>query len=456
MALFVLLIFLGVCAVVIYFRQKSGSQGSWVQFFAKGTDAGFSMKEIELLRKLATKCNLEEPSSLFWSQNQLDQCIRTLVKLQQGGGTEEDIGDQDFLSRLYEYRKKIEMEKPRIKNGISNSRQISEGQNLRVLVPGVGVFRSQVIRNTPQNVTISRPVNDKVSSTISWIGTKMSVYFWREDDAGYVFDSEAIDEVFARGISSLKITHSDSLYRTQKRKSIRIKMHKPAYLYLMRPEEEPGKIETVPGARCFMEDLSDTGCAVLVGGQAAAGMRIKVQFALNGTPICMSGTVRSVDFKEAVQRSLLHVEADPLARYAQNKILGEVFGMQGEAEDDLPYRIPNEAAEGMGNGPAAEIPNIVSLGPDQVPGGAAAAGGLNGGASQEPPAGASQVVPAVKPAAFTPPSPVFVPGNATASGVGAELPLAAGAEGVHPLEPGRPALDDEPPLIPFPPEGDIL
>jgi c-di-GMP-binding flagellar brake protein YcgR len=449
MAFFVLFILCGACAVLIYFRQKSGAQGSWVQFFAKGTDAGFSMREIELLRKLATRCNLEEPSSLFWSQNQLDQCIRTLVKLQQTGAAGEDMGDQNFLSRLYEYRKKIEMEKPRIKNGISNSRQISEGQNLRVLVAGVGVFRSQVIRNTPQNVTISRPVNEKVSSTISWVGTKMSVYFWREDDAGYVFDSEAIDEVFARGISSLKITHSDSLYRTQKRKSIRIKMHKSAYLYMMGPDEESGKIETVPGIRCFMEDLSDTGCAVLVGGQAAAGMRIKVQFALGDTPICMSGTVRSVEFKEAVQRSLLHVEADPLPRYAQNKILGEVFGMGGDTEDDLPYRTSGEAAgavEGAGPGPGAEIPGLAGLGPDQMPGGQAVPGGM-------PTAEAAG--PATLSPAFTPLAPpVFVPDNSAAPGVGSELPLAAGAEGASPLGPSVP--DGDPPLIPFPPEGDIL
>jgi c-di-GMP-binding flagellar brake protein YcgR len=412
MALLILLIFCGVCAVLVYSSRKSGAQGSWVQFFAKGTDAGFSLREIELLRKLASRCNLQEPTSLFWSRTQLDQCIRTLVRAQKNGGEGEDLGDQDFLFKLYEYRKKIEMEKPGIKNGISNSRQIADGQNLRILVPGTGVFRSQVVRNTPQNISISRPVNDKVSPNFSWIGTKMSVYFWREDDAGYVFDSEAIDEVFSKGISSLKITHSDSLYRTQKRKSIRIKMHKPAYLYLLEPNESPGKVETAPGARCFMEDLSDTGCAVIIGGQAAAGMRIKVQFALNGAPICMSGTVRSVDYKEALQRSLLHVEADPLPLYAQNKILGEVFGMQEDNEDDLPYRVSDDDSAAV-NGPAAlaEVPDL----------------------SEESPA-----VPNV-----------LAAGDAFgAPGISTPLPLAAGAEGS--------ALGDEPPLMPFPPEGGIL
>jgi c-di-GMP-binding flagellar brake protein YcgR len=392
MALLVLLFFCGFCAAIIFFHRRSGSQGSWVQFFAKGTDAGFSIREIELLRKLAVLCNLEEPSALFWSQFQLDQCIRALVNAQRNGASAEEFGDENFLFRLYEYRKKIEMEKPKIKNGISNSRQIGEGQNLRILVPGNGVFRSQVIRNSPQNLTISRPLNDRVGSNFSWTGTKMSVYFWREDDAGYVFDSAALDEVFVKGISSLKISHSDSLYRTQKRRSIRIKIHKPAYLYLMRPEEESGKAETIPGAKCFLEDLSDTGCALTIGGQAAAGTRIKVQFALSGTPICMCGTIRSVDYQEAVQCSLLHMEADPLPRYAQNKILGEVFGMQND-EEDLPYRISDEA-------------DIA------VPGGVEAG------------------VPALE-----------------------ELPMAAGAEGAIT---GGSALNNEPPLIPFPLEGDIL
>jgi c-di-GMP-binding flagellar brake protein YcgR len=415
MALLVFIIFCGVCAVIVYFSRKSGARGSWIQFFAKGTDSGFSIREIELLRKLAIKCNLREPSSLFWSQDQLDTCIRALVRAQKNGGEEEDMGGQDFLSKLYEYRKKIEMEKPGVKNGISNSRQISEGQHLRILVPGTGVFRSQVIRNTSENIAVSRPVNDKVGSGFSWTGIKVSVYFWRENDAGYVFDTEVLDEIFSKGISSLKISHVNSLYRTQKRKSIRVKINKPAYLYLLGPDEDAGKIETVPGAKCILDDLSETGCAVLIGGQAAAGMRIKVQFALDGTPICMGGTVRSVDYKEALQRSLLHVEADPLPLYAQNKIMGEVFGMQADDDDEFPYKLPGDTSAAV-SGPAG-APDLLGDMPK----------------NNRPDAGT----------AFT------APRDSAAEA----LPLAAGAEANPALDP---LLGDEPPLIPFPPEGGIL
>jgi c-di-GMP-binding flagellar brake protein YcgR len=333
--------------MLILSRSGKEKSSSWIQFYAKGKDSGFSFKEIELLRRLAVKSNLEDPASLFWSQNQLDVCIRSMVRNMHRSGDGGDESSQDFLSKLYDYRKKIEMEKPKVKNGISDSRQISDGQVLRVLVSGSGVFKSQVVKNTNQYMTISRPSSNKLPGTFSWTGLKISVYFWREDDAGYVFDTDVLDEVYSKGIASLKISHAESLFRTQKRKSVRVKLHKSAFLYLLANEEDAGKLEINPGLKCFLEDLSDTGCAVTVGGKAAADLRIKVQFALNNTPIVMSGTVRSVEFKEDVNRSLLHVEADPLPIETRNQILGEVFGMLPEDEEDLPFRLLDEEASGM-------------------------------------------------------------------------------------------------------------
>jgi c-di-GMP-binding flagellar brake protein YcgR len=330
---------------ILILSMKDKKKTGWIQFFAKGKDSGFSFREIELLHKLAVKSKLEDPSSLFVSQNQLDTCIRSLVKTMRLTGAGDDKGNQDFLSKLYDYRKKIEMEKPKMKNGISNSRQISDGQNLRILIEGKGVFKSQIIKNVNHYLTISRPTSGKLPGSFSWLGQKLSVYFWREEDAGYVFDTEIVDEVFSKGIASLKINHPPSLFRTQKRKSIRLKMHKAAFLYPVTNEEDLNRIETNPGLKCFLKDLSDTGCAVTVGGKAAAGLRIRVQFALNHVPICMSGTVRSLEYKEDVNRSVLHIEADPLPIEIRNMILGEVFGMLPEEEEDLPFRLLGEEAD---------------------------------------------------------------------------------------------------------------
>jgi c-di-GMP-binding flagellar brake protein YcgR len=346
------LVIIAVSGIIMLILSRSGKKesASWFQFYAKGKELGFSFKEIELLRRIAVKVNLEDPVSLFESQTQLDMCIRSMVKTMRLSGGEDDQNTQDFLSKLYDFRKKIEIEKPRIKNSIFDSRQIGDGQVLRILVSGSGVYKSQIVKNTNQYLTISRPVSNKLSGSFSWTGLKIAVYFWRADDAGYVFDSEVLDEVYSKGIASLKISHAESLFRTQKRKSVRIKLHKSAFLYLLPGEEDANRFETNPGLKCLLEDLSDTGCAVTIGGKAVAGMRVKTQFALNNTPVVMGGTVRNVEFKEDINRSLLHIEADPLPIEIRNRILGEVFGMLPEEEEDLPFRLLEGEAAGLASG----------------------------------------------------------------------------------------------------------
>ncbi|MCL1815457.1 MAG: PilZ domain-containing protein [Treponema sp.] len=339
--------------VLILSQSNKDKRKSWVQFFAKGKDAGFSFREIDLLRRLAVKNALADPTALFWSQSQLDTCIRNLVRSSRlAGGADQPT--QDFLSKLYDYRKKIEMEKPRIKNGITDSRQIEEGQTMRILVNGQGVFPSKLVKNIGQYLTIARPSSPNLPTSFSWTGMKLSIYFWREDDAGYVFDTEVHDEVFSKGTPSLKISHAENLFRTQKRRSIRIKTHKAAFLYILDSSEPSTDIEMNPGLKSFVEDISDSGCAILIGGKAAAGLRIKVQFILNNMPICISGTVRSLDYHEEENKSVLHVEADTLPIHTRNHILGEVFGMLPEEEEELPFQVLDEEAVGEANATVPE------------------------------------------------------------------------------------------------------
>ena len=319
----------------------------WVKFLAKGKDEGFSMKEIELLHELAIKSKLEEPTALFFSQERLDECIKSLVKTMRLSGKENGKDEHDFLSKLYDYRHKIEMEKPRNKHGISNSRQISEGQHFRVMLKGIGVFQAHIITNNSQHMAISKPVSEKheLPESFSWKGESLSIYFWRNEDAGYTFNSTVQEEMFSKGLPCLKISHSESLNRTQKRKSIRVRVQKPAFLYPITHEDDAGKPEVVSGIKCVLQDLSDTGCAVSVGGKASTNMRLKIQFVLNNSVICMSGTVRSLKYNEEQQKSLVRIESDPLPIEMRNHVMGEIFGMLPEGDDDLPFNMLGEEAD---------------------------------------------------------------------------------------------------------------
>jgi len=335
-----------ILAAFFFTRKKKENSGSWIQFFAKGKDAGFSMREMEQLRRLVVSCNITDPSLIFTSQKHLETCIRSVVNAVRMSGESEDPGIQDFLSRLFDYCKELGMRNSDKKFTITTSRQITEGQTLRILVPGTGVFKSEVVKNFGNYLTISRPSNSKVSGNMQWYGLKISVYFWREDDAGYVFDTEVTDEVFSKGISSLKIAHNDSLFRTQKRKSLRVKVRKPAFVYMIN-DIDPHKMEKAPGLKCMLEDISDTGCAFRVAGQATSGLRFKVQFSLDRIPVCMPGTVRSVEYHQEVNTSLVRMEADTLPTVTRNHILCEVFNMLPEDDEELPFRVMEEEVDAL-------------------------------------------------------------------------------------------------------------
>jgi len=350
-------------------KKKEGmGGGNWVQFISMGKEAGFSFKEVEMLRQITVQCSIEDSCSIYTSMDKLDQCIRAIVRNIRMSGESEDQGIQDFLSRLYDYRKKIESDDHSSSSGISNSRQMTDGQVLKILVSGGGVYKSQIIKNSSQFMTISRPVNTKAAAPTSWQGTKISVYFWRENDAGYVFDTEVKEEVIALGVSALKIAHSDSLFRTQKRRSTRMKMNKQAFLYLLKDDKPSYKLELDPGLRCILEDLSDTGCAVVVAGKTESGLRVKIQFALDNVPICLSGVIRSTGFKADTNRSVLRIEADPMPMDIRNLILGQMFGASQDDDDDLPFRVLDDEAAKMNinDKPMIEDPFIADAAADAV------------------------------------------------------------------------------------------
>jgi len=347
-----------ICAYFITQYKREGS-GSWIQFFAKGKEAGFTIKDLEHLRRLVSSCNIHDPMAIFKSHKQFELIIRSMINTVRLSGERDDPNVQLFLSKLFDYFKKIEMQTAEVKTRITTTRQISEGQILRVLVTGTGVYKSEVIKNVGNYLTISRPVNTKSNSSMQWHGLRISVYFWREDDAGYVFDTDVSDEVFSKGISSLKIEHNDSLFRTQKRKSMRIKFQKPAFLYLVNDSDNPHRLETAPGLRCMLDDISDTGCSFKVNGQATSGLRLKVQFSLDRIPVCMPATVRSVEYNKETNSSLVRMEADPLPLATRNHILSEVFNLLPEEdEEELPFRVLEEEADAAYNTDEKEALNV--------------------------------------------------------------------------------------------------
>jgi c-di-GMP-binding flagellar brake protein YcgR len=315
--------------------MRGAKRYSWAEFFLKAREAGLSLSEARQLREAAVLAGLADPTNILWSPRDMDKAITVLSATLKREGRDRGREGIVLMDRVYSLRKSIEFEQPRFKYGLRSSRQIGAGQRLRVLVHGVGVFNATVIDNNARYLVVSYPLGGRLPKTWVWKGKKVSVYFWRREDAGYVFDSYVIDDLRIRSVPVLQVSHSEALLRTQKRKSVRVRSKIPAYLYILkRIEGAYEKPERVPGLRAVVQDLSEDGAAVAIGGKGKPGLQVKLQFGLEERSVVMSGTVRSVDFDAEANRSVLHVQAITPSPRMRNAIRSFVYNIRGD--DDVP------------------------------------------------------------------------------------------------------------------------
>jgi c-di-GMP-binding flagellar brake protein YcgR len=326
--IFVLLIIL-----IVVLRRMGGGNFPWVQFYAKGRESGFAMNEIHLLRKVAVENRLENPTSLFWSIKQLDRSIKgTIIRFRNEGGLTDEINVK-FLSKLFDFRRRVELNLPKFKLGLKSSRKIAPHQRIKINLPGAGTYTASVVENLRRYLAISYPEGPVLPDGFDWKGQEINVFFWRGDDAGYVFDSTVLEDYSEKNYAILHIGHSDNLVRSQKRSSVRVDLNKPAYLYLLKSIADANdKEEKTAGLRCRIIDVSEGGAALMIGGKAKVGIAVKLQFNLASYKIRMCGTVKGVSFNPKKNQSILHLQAVSLHPVIRNQLLSFVYNIFGERE----------------------------------------------------------------------------------------------------------------------------
>lgn len=327
----VLFLFFVVVAVrlIVVFRDK-------IRFFATGSDKGFSFSEIRSLWRLAESAGVEEPESLFYSHNLVDDAITRFIAECEEAGTVSSRSNQEFLKKLYAYRTRISLEHED-KRGLDSTKYLDSGQKVRLILPGHGVFQSEIVGNeadiiirTPtQNGSIVIPGED-------WVDRKISVYLWRKGDAAYVFDSVVLGTTFRNGVTALRISHSHELLRTQKRRSIRAVCSIECRLYFLgEGDVDYDAVEEGAGYKCLIEDVSEDGALVRVGGKGVRDSQIKLQFTIGDDLVVMFGIVRAVEYDKARNESKLHFECIHLDDKMRNQVLGYVYKVLPEKEREV-------------------------------------------------------------------------------------------------------------------------
>lgn len=304
-----------------------------IEFYSVGLDSKFTWSEISMLWKLGKDTNMSEPLSLFFSVKSLSNCISNIIETSKKDGTENSPQVQLFLEKLYKLRTKIELATDS-KRGLDSSRTLDNNQKIRIVLKGSGLFASKIINNGSE-IVVSMPLQDgKVKlQPKQWEGKNISVYLWRKGDAGYVFDTKVVHTGLFYGMPVLFLQHSKNILRVQKRKSFRTECHIEAQLYIIKSEvTDYSTVETAPGYRCLIEDISSDGALMRIGGKGVANVQMKIQFELEGTLIIMYAVVRSVEYNATNNQSRLHMECIHLEPAMRNAILTFVYKIIPEDE----------------------------------------------------------------------------------------------------------------------------
>ena len=351
--------------------RKGVGRINWVEFYSMGKDAGFSFREINLLRKAAVVNRHQKPSSLFWSVEVLDKSLAGIHKTMEA---EKDPDEKEYLEflleKMYKYRKKIEFQKPRYKQGLESTWDIPINQVLKLKVEMVGVYECSVIENNKTYMLVTYPKGPPLPVGFSWREKNLNVYFWKKEDAGYFFQARIMEGYPDRDFKTLRMTQSDVVLRSQKRRSVRSSCRIPAQLYPLKSvKSSPPVPESVPGLRCLLKDLSEDGAALMIGGRGEKNMALKFQFPLFGKTAVMRGVVRTVDYDRGKNLSLLHIQAvepDEESRYLILSFVYDIFRgekKKGPAAEPVEEPAPPSAGE---SGEPKESEGAVEAAPGPV------------------------------------------------------------------------------------------
>jgi c-di-GMP-binding flagellar brake protein YcgR len=254
-------------------------------FRRTGKAVGLTSAQVETLENLVRVTRVKQPFLVFTSAGLLDD---TLKKGLYSIDAARDLSDEERENRrtvFFQIKQAIEGN-ARKGAALGSTTFLRPGQVLSITPEGGAPFSSKVVSNMKDFLTTSVPAMPAGGESRWMRGTKLSVYFWRESDAGYSFVSKVLGYDTVKGIPSVLIQHSRTLRREQRRRNRRRELLRPCFCYPIRiaetgegrKTERKAVVEQSQRSLGTIVDLSAGGCAIQTSTPAEKGRLIMVEF----------------------------------------------------------------------------------------------------------------------------------------------------------------------------------
>lgn len=352
------IIILSIIVILSFFAFMLTGAGSkisdFLAFFTEGKDIGFSNSDLLLLWRTAKYVGLEEKKQLFWSVSALDECIKFIARQVDNPVSNSSAEEmQKILNGLYSYRTKIELEQVQKKRSLESTYEICPGQICIILVPGKLTVYAKLVKNNKDSLRFALfDASSARAASLNWKNKDVRIYFWKQNDAGYIFSSAVINSESFEDRYELTVKHSEKIVRTQKRKSVRVSCNFEALIFPLQNSQPYDSVYlNSGGVKCTINDISEDGAMFFVKGKGANGVKLKLQFKIKNEPIVMCGKIVRFVYDELMNKSRVHFQCEFLEQKTKNSILSYVYNIA--SEDNVAF-ISHEFNENENS----EIPKI--------------------------------------------------------------------------------------------------
>jgi c-di-GMP-binding flagellar brake protein YcgR len=341
-------------------RPRSASdtaQYSSAQFKKAGRTMGLNAQQVDMLENLVRLCKVKQPFLVYTSAGLLDD---TLKKGLYSLDNSREISEADRESRrslIFQIKQTVERN-ARKGAALGSTNFLKPGQPLTITPEGSSPFSSKVISNMKDFLTVAAPTLPAGSDTRWMRGTTLSVYLWRENDAGYSFPSKILGYDTVKGVPSVLIQHAKTLRREQRRRSRRRELMRPCFYYPIRITEtgEGRKTERKAVVERDMRtlgtvvDLSAGGCAVQTLKPFEKGKLVMIEFDIDRrAPIRAFGKVMHVS-KRAGRGGGMNIMFTRVTSQFLNRISEFVYdfsrpGTVAQAREQMDRAVPGRGEQ---------------------------------------------------------------------------------------------------------------
>jgi c-di-GMP-binding flagellar brake protein YcgR len=331
-------------------------------FKRAGRSLGLGPQHVDLLDSLVRSCKVKQPLLVFSSASLLDDTLKKgLYSLDSSRELTQD--ERENRRALIFQTKQILERSARKGAALRATTFLRPGQPLSITPEGGAAYSSKVISNMKDFLTVSAPAQTAGADS-RWVrGTKLAVYLWRENDAGYSFVSKVLGYDTVKGVPSVLIQHSRTLRKEQRRRNRRRELMRPCFYYPIkivetgtgRKAERKASVEQTMRTLGTVVDLSAGGCAIQTLTPFERGKLIMIEFDIDRkVAIRAFGKVMHVH-RQKGRGGSMHVMFTRVTREYLNRISEFVYDFSrpmtvGQAREQMDRAVPGRLQQTPGGG----------------------------------------------------------------------------------------------------------